>query len=44
MDIDFLISIKNNCKMVKITTKFKNMCKTRTEGECKGNLEIFYIS
>lgn len=35
MNIDFLISIKNNCKMVKMQRNLKNMCnsKTRTENE-----------
>lgn len=43
MNVDFLVSTKNNCKMVKNVTKFKSMCNSKTciEGECKrksGNL------
>lgn len=44
MNVDFLVSTKNNCKMVKNVTKFKSIiAKLVSKVNAKGNLEI-YIS
>lgn len=40
MDIDFLISMKNNCKMVKMQRNLKNMCNSKTRTEMR-NLYYF---